>query len=116
VDARTLISNTCCLQEIPKDLESEVTVLDGIEKTSDPSIEEILEAAKLAKWAGRGHIDGEHSYAPTSMERLQAHHDRMDQLMRVHTRLPEQIMLDAARSKADFRMKRGIVSRAFVRP
>jgi hypothetical protein len=90
--------------------------ITSLREPSDPSIEEILEAAKLAKWAGRGHIDGEHSYAPTSMERLQAHHDRMDQLMRVHTRLPEQIMLDAARSRADFRMKRGIVSRAFVRP
>jgi hypothetical protein len=39
---------------------------------------------------------GEHYDGPTSMERLQAHHDRMDKLARVHTRLPEQIMLDAA--------------------
>jgi hypothetical protein len=32
------------------------------------------------------------------MERLQAYHDRMDMLMRVYTRLPEQILLDAARA------------------
>jgi hypothetical protein len=53
------------------------------------SIEEILEATEPATGARR--YDG-----PTSMERLQAHHDRMDKLARVHTRLPEQIMLDAA--------------------
>jgi hypothetical protein len=59
-------------------------------------IEEILEATKPATCAGRARIDGEHYDGPTSMERLQAHHDRMDKLARVRTRLPEQIMLDAA--------------------
>ena len=60
------------------------------------SIEEILEATKPATSAGRARIDGEHYDSPTSMERLQAHHDRMDKLACVRTRLPEQIMLDAA--------------------
>jgi hypothetical protein len=60
------------------------------------SIEEILEATEPATGARRARIDGEHYDGPTSMERLQAHHDRMDKLARVHTRLPEQIMLDAA--------------------
>ena len=32
------------------------------------------------------------------MERLQAYRDRMHILMRVYTRLPEQILLDAARA------------------
>src|SRR5262245_31549 len=49
-----------------------------------------------ATWVGRARIDNEQYDGPTSMERLQAHHDRMDKLARVHTRLPEQIMLDAA--------------------
>ena len=60
------------------------------------SNEEILEAAEPATWVGCARIDNEHYDGPTSMERLQAHHDRMDKLARVHTRLPEQIMLDAA--------------------
>ena len=60
------------------------------------SNEEILEATEPATWVGRARIDREHYDGPTSMERLQAHHDRMDKLARVHTRLPEQIMLDAA--------------------
>ena len=60
------------------------------------SIEEILEATEPATGARRARIDGEHYDGPTSMERLQAHHDRMDKLARVHTRLPEQITLDAA--------------------
>ena len=60
------------------------------------SIEEILEATEPATGARRARIDNEHYDGPTSMERLQAHHDRMDKLARVHTRLPEQIMLDAA--------------------
>jgi hypothetical protein len=58
------------------------------------AIEEIVEATKLAKSTVRGHIYGEHYDGPTSMERLQAYHDRMDMLMRVYTRLPEQILLD----------------------
>jgi hypothetical protein len=33
LDARTLISNSYCLQEISKDLQGEVTVLDRIQKT-----------------------------------------------------------------------------------
>jgi hypothetical protein len=85
VDTQTLICNAYCLQEISK--EGEVAVLHRIQKTC---------GQKRAKWARRGHIDGEHYDGPTSMERLQAHHDRMDKLARVHTRLPEQIMLDAA--------------------
>ena len=60
------------------------------------SKEEILEATEPATWVGRARIDREHYDGPTSMERLQAHHDRVDKLVRVHTRLPEQIMLDAA--------------------
>ena len=60
------------------------------------SNEEILEATQPATWVGRARIDREHYDGPTSMERLQAHHDRMDKLARVRTRLPEQIMLDAA--------------------
>ncbi len=60
------------------------------------SNEEILEATELATWVGRARIDNEQYDGPTSMERLEAHHDRMDKLARVHTRLPEQIMLDAA--------------------
>jgi hypothetical protein len=62
------------------------------------SIEEILllEATEPATGARRARIDREHYDGPTSMERLQAHHDRMDKLARVHTRLPEQIMLDSA--------------------
>ena len=60
------------------------------------SIEEILEATEPATGARRTRIDRGHYDGPTSMERLQAHHDRMDKLARVHTRLPEQIMLDAA--------------------
>ena len=60
------------------------------------SNEEILEAAEPATWVGCARIDNEHYDGPTSMERLQAHHDRMDKLARVRTRLPEQIMLDAA--------------------
>jgi hypothetical protein len=98
VDTRTLISSTHCLQEISKDLEGEVAVLDRIQKTCGlgPSIEETLEATKPATRAGRARIDGEHYNGPTSMERLQAHHDRMDKLAFVHTRAPEQIILDAA--------------------
>ena len=60
------------------------------------SIEEILEATEPATGARRTRIDRGHYDGPTSMERLQAHHDRMDKLACVHTRLPEQIMLDAA--------------------
>jgi hypothetical protein len=67
-------------------------------RDSSASIEEIVEATKLAKSTMRGHIYGEHYDGPTSMERLQAYHDRMDMLMRVYPRLPEQIMLDAARA------------------
>jgi len=62
------------------------------------AIEEIVEATKLAKSNVRGHIYDEHYDGPTSMERLQVYHDRMDMLMRVYTRLPEQIILDAARA------------------
>jgi hypothetical protein len=60
------------------------------------SIEENLEATEPATGARRARIDREHYEGPTSMERLQAHHDRMDKLARVRTRLPDQIMLDAA--------------------
>jgi hypothetical protein len=71
---------------------------------SSASIEEIVEATKLAKSTARGHIYGEYYDGSTSMERLQAYHDRMDKLVRVHTRLPEQIMLDAARGREDCSM------------
>jgi hypothetical protein len=70
-------------------------------RDSSASIEEIVEATKLAKSTARGHIYSEYYDGPTSMERLQAYHDRMDKLLRVHTRLPEQIMLDAARGGED---------------
>src|SRR5262249_56358735 len=86
-----------CLEEISKDVEGEVAVLDRIQKTCGfPSIEETLEATKPATRAGRARIDGEHYNGPTSMERLQAHHDRMHKLACVHTRAPEQIIIDAA--------------------
>ena len=49
------------------------------------SNEEILEATQPATWVGRARIDREHYDGPTSMERLQAHHDRVDKLARVHT-------------------------------
>ena len=49
------------------------------------SNEEILEATEPATWVGRARIDREHYDGPTSMERLQAHHDRVDKLARVHT-------------------------------
>jgi hypothetical protein len=77
-------------------LEDEVTF--SLLRDSSASIEEIVEATKLAKSKVRGHTYGEHYDSPTSMERLQAYHDRMDILMGVYTRLPEQIMLDAARA------------------
>ena len=87
-------------QEISKDLEGKVTVLDRTRGTcgSDPSIEMIVEATTAHKSAVPSHFYGEHYDGPTSMERLQAYHDRMDMLMRVYTRLPEQILLDAARA------------------
>jgi hypothetical protein len=57
-----------------------------------------VDARTLIKRAGHTHVDGEHYDGPTSMQRLQAYHDSIDELMRVHTRLPEEIMLRAARA------------------
>jgi hypothetical protein len=76
----------------------EIEAIFSLLLDASASIEETVEATKLAKSTVRGHIYGEHYDGPTSMERLQAYHDRMDVLMRVYTRLPEQIMLDAARA------------------
>ena len=100
MEARNRISKSYCFQEISKDLEGKVTVLDRTRETcgSGPSIEEIVEATTLRKSTVPSHFYGEHYDGPTSMERLQAYHDRMDMLMRVYTRLPEQILLDAARA------------------
>jgi hypothetical protein len=73
-------------------------------RDSGASIEVIIEATKLAKSTVRGQIYGEYYDGPTSMERLHAYHDRMDKLLRVHTRTPEQIVLDAACGREDCRM------------
>jgi hypothetical protein len=98
VEARNRISKSYCRKEIAKELEGKFTVLDRIQDGPGPSIEEVVEATTLGKSTLRGHFYGEHYDGPTSMERLQAYHDRMDMLMRVYTRLPEQILLDAARA------------------
>ena len=98
MEARNRISKSYCRKEIAKELEGKVTVLDRIQDGLGPSVEEVVEATTLGKSTLRGHFYGEHYDGPTSMERLQAYHDRMDMLMRVYTRLPEQILLDAARA------------------
>jgi hypothetical protein len=59
------------------------------------SIEEIVEAEPIAKIV-RGHVDAPIHERPTAMDRLQALHQRLDELLGVHTRSPEQILLDAA--------------------
>jgi hypothetical protein len=59
------------------------------------SIEETVEAEPIGEIV-RGHVDGPTHEGPTAMERLQALHERLDKLLGVHTRSPEQILLDAA--------------------
>jgi hypothetical protein len=59
------------------------------------SIEEMVEAEPIAEIV-RGHVDGPTHERPTAMDRLQALHERLDELLGIHTRSPEQILLDAA--------------------
>ena len=76
------------------------TILEGevvFWPQQDPgfSIEEIVEAEPIVEIV-RGYVDGPTHERPTAMDRLQAFHERLDELLGVHTGSPEQILLDAA--------------------
>ena len=74
-------------------LEGEVVF--GPLQAADFSIEEIVEAEPIAEIA-RGHVDGPTHERSTAMDRLQALHEGLDELLGVHTGSPEQILLTAA--------------------
>jgi hypothetical protein len=59
------------------------------------SIEEIAGAEPITEIV-RGYVDGPLRERLTAMGRLQPLHERLDELLGVHTRSPEQILLDAA--------------------